>query len=316
MLWQRLVFGSLMILAIAGLVVFDGWLASDVAANSLVLDTVRPWTVALPVTGLVVVLVTLATFEFARLARAGGYAPVAGWAAFVGAGLALLPWLELQQRLTGMASFGGFRGGAAHLTLFWLAGGFIGAALAVLARKTTEKAAGAMAMTLFIPLYLGLLGSFAVRIRCLDPGSGGAALVVYFILTVKAGDIGAFFIGRSFGKRKLAPWLSPGKTVEGFLGALLGSCLVGAGGILLWRSAGAGLGPAPFTLPQALVFGVFMATIGHLGDLVESAIKRDVGSKDSGALVPAFGGLLDLVDSPLLAAPLAWWMLTLWMPMV
>ncbi len=316
MLWQRLLFGSLMILAIAGLVVFDGRLASGVGADHQLAAGTRPWTIGLPVTGLVVVLVTLATFEFARLCRAGGYAPVAGWAAFVGGGLALLPWLEMQQRLIGAASFGGFSGGSAHLTLFWLAGGLIGAALTVLARKTTEKAAGSMAMTMFIPLYLGLLGSFAVRIRCLTPGAAGAALVVYFILTVKAGDIGAFFIGRSFGKRTLAPWLSPAKTVEGFLGALLGSCLVGVGGVLLWRQLGTGLGPAPFTMAQALIFSVIMAMFGHLGDLVESAIKRDVGSKDSGALVPAFGGLLDLVDSPLLAAPIAWWMLTLWMPMV
>ncbi len=68
----------------------------------------------------------------------------------------------------------------------------------------------------------------------------------------------------------------------------------------------------PLSIAQALVFGAVMAIVGQLGDLVESAIKRDVGAKDSGRVVPSFGGLLDLLDSPLLAAPVAWGLLTFW----
>jgi phosphatidate cytidylyltransferase len=168
-----------------------------------------------------------------------------------------------------------------------------------------------MAVTMFLILYLGLLGSFAVRIRCMDRGPGGAALIVYFILTVKSSDIGAYFTGMAFGKHKLIPWLSPGKTVEGAVGAVAFAAVIGAAGMLLWRAFPA-LGPAPFSLPQALVFGAVMAITGHMGDLTESAFKRDGGAKDSGQVIPAFGGLLDLLDSPLFTAPIAWALLTIW----
>jgi phosphatidate cytidylyltransferase len=196
-----------------------------------------------------------------------------------------------------------------NLTLWWLTGGLLGACLVMLARKTTERALTNMALTVFIILYLGLLGSFAVRIRCLYMGPAGAALVVYFILTVKSSDIGAFFTGRAFGRHKLIPWLSPGKTIEGAVGAVLFSALVGAGGMLLWQRFPA-LGVPPLGLTQALLFGAVMAVAGHLGDLVESAFKRDMGVKDSGQLVPAFGGLLDILDSPLFTAPIAWFWFT------
>jgi phosphatidate cytidylyltransferase len=65
-------------------------------------------------------------------------------------------------------------------------------------------------------------------------------------------------------------------------------------------------------MAQAAIFGLLMAIFGHLGDLVESAIKRDIGQKDSARVVPAFGGLLDIIDSPLFTAPVAWWVLTNW----
>src|SRR5690606_39224757 len=149
----------------------------------------------------------------------------------------------------------------------------------VLARKTTEKAVGNMAATLFIIVYIGFLASFAVRVRTFWPGAAGAGLLVYWVLTGKCSDIGAFFTGSAIGRHKLAPWLSPGKTVEGALGAIAGSMLFAAGGLSIWPAMGGWLGAAPLSMTQALVFGAVMAVAGHLGDLVESAIKRDVGSK-------------------------------------
>jgi phosphatidate cytidylyltransferase len=167
-----------------------------------------------------------------------------------------------------------------------------------------------MGVTLFIICYLGILGFCAIGIRFLWAGPAGAAAIVYFVLTVKFGDIGAFFVGSALGRHKLVPWLSPGKTWEGAGGAILGSILMAELGLLLWRQLGHWLGPLPLTAAQALSFGVLMAVFGHAGDLVESAVKRDVGAKDSAHVVPAFGGLLDILDSPLFAAPVAWCFLT------
>lgn len=302
MLLQRILLGSLMIAALGGLIALDAWLSTDSAATGTGLDPNAPppssfRLAGLPVTAVAVLLVVLATFEFGAMLRAGGHRPVTLWAAVVSAGLVAIPWLPPRLWASGES-----------MTAVWLMGGLIGTALAVMARKTTERATTAMATTLLIIVYLGVLGSFFVRIRFVNPGPAGALLVVYAILTIKAADIGAYFTGMLFGRHPLAPWLSPKKTVEGFLGALVFSAAVAAAGTVQWPVAS--FGSHPFSLTQAVVFGVVMALVGHLGDLAESAMKRDIGVKDSAALIPAFGGLLDLLDSPLFAAPVAWWMLT------
>jgi len=316
MLWQRLFFGILMIAAIIGLVTLDAWLSADAPLDGVLsacsTHLVKRVPCGLPVTLLVVTLVILATYEMSRLCQTGGFKPATHWAAFVGAGLAVIPWVEMQRRMGTMGSFQPVAEMNLSLTVFWLMAGVLGTCLAILSRKTTEQALGNMAVTLLILLYLGFLGSFAVRIRCLRPGADGAALAVAFILIVKSGDIGAYFTGRAIGKRKLAPWLSPGKTIEGVLGALVLASAVAAITASLWGRVNFLPGIAPFSISQAIVFGALMAITGHLGDLVESAFKRDVGSKDSGRVVPAFGGLLDLIDSPIFAGPIAWLLLTLW----
>lgn len=301
MLKQRLLYGTLMIVALVGIILLDGWLAGT-ALRSAAADPAAMLRCALPITLLVVFLTVLATYEMSRLCQTAGYRPAAHWAAIVSAGLAFLPWLEMQSVSTPVSI-------PIPIALWWLTGGLLGACLAMLARKTTERALSNLALTMLLILYLGLLSSFAVRIRCMSPGPAGAALVVYFLLTVKSSDIGAFFTGRAIGRHKLIPWLSPGKTIEGAAGAVVFAALVGAGGMLLWRQFPS-LGAPPLGLPQALAFGSVMAVAGHFGDLIESAFKRDVGVKDSGQLVPAFGGLLDILDSPLFTAPIAWFWFT------
>ena len=311
MLKQRLLYGSLMIVAIVGFVLLDGWLSQSALTRAISapeLGAPGDTTLlrcALPITLLVVFLCVLATYEMSHLCQAGGFRPAAHWAALVSAGLAFLPWLEMQNLQARVAI-------PIHLSLWWLTGGLLGTCLALLLRKTTERALSNMALTMFLILYLGLLGSFAVRIRCLLPGAAGAGLVVYFILTVKSSDIGAYFTGLAFGRHKLIPWLSPGKTIEGAVGAVVLSALVAAGGVYLWERLPI-LGPAPLKIPQALAFGAVMAIAGHLGDLTESAFKRDMGVKDSGQVVPAFGGLLDILDSPLFTAPIAWYVFNIGM---
>jgi phosphatidate cytidylyltransferase len=313
MFWQRVVLGFLMILALCGLVLLDGWLSLD-ASKSDVLgvslgDQISILRCALPVTLLVILLVVLATFELGRLIETSGNQPVTYWAAFVGAGLVIVPWVQMQQQ---MGSANTLIQTDLSLTVLWLTGGLLGTCLAVLMRKKTAGAVGSMASSMLLVLYIGLLGSFAVRVRCLSPGPVGAGLLVFYILTVKFGDIGAYFCGKLFGKHKLAPWLSPGKTIEGFVGAVVFAGGISVGLMVLWGLWQGVLGDVPLNITYAIIFGIFMAVVGHLGDLVESAIKRDVGTKDSSSVIPSFGGLLDLLDSPLFAAPFAWLLLTFW----
>lgn len=145
----------------------------------------------------------------------------------------------------------------------------------------------------FATLYLGVLGGFCVGLRV----DFGLWPFLMFVFVVKCSDIGAYAIGRLFGKHKFSPKISPGKTWEGLAGAMLVAmivaiCFAMVSGIMDWMIAA--------------IFGVCIAFIGQMGDLAESMIKRDAEQKDSGDNVPGFGGVLDIVDSPLAAAPFAY----------
>lgn len=146
-------------------------------------------------------------------------------------------------------------------------------------------------------VYLGVLPGFFLPIRL----THSAGMVVSVLLMVKSADIGAYAVGRLLGRHKLIAWLSPGKTVEGFLGGLLLAAAVG--GVLTHYSS-------EFRWWQGTLGGIVLGAVGQMGDLLESLLKRDAGVKDSGQM-PGFGGILDLIDSPLLAAPVAYWMLKL-----
>ena len=117
-----------------------------------------------------------------------------------------------------------------------------------------------------------------------------------------ASDVGAFLIGRRFGKHKLAPSISPGKTVEGALGGWL--CAIAMAGLI-----GTGLG---LDLGVAALLGALVGVLSQVGDLCESALKRDLGVKDFGGLLPGHGGVLDRFDSLLLTAPVVYYLLSLW----
>ncbi len=145
----------------------------------------------------------------------------------------------------------------------------------------------------FALLYLGLLGSFVLAIRI----DGGLWQFLAFMFAVKASDIGAYTFGRLFGRHKLAPRVSPGKTWEGLAGAVVFAVLVSLAFARIFGIMGVWLAP---------VFGAVMAVVGQLSDLVESMLKRDAQQKDSSNRVPGFGGILDVIDSPLFAAPCAY----------
>jgi phosphatidate cytidylyltransferase len=117
-------------------------------------------------------------------------------------------------------------------------------------------------------------------------------------------DIAAFFVGRRWGRARLAPKISPGKSVEGAIGGLAGAVLAAVvlGPILGWLLAATGLGPgAPVSIVRLAGLGLVIGVCAIVGDLMESFIKRQCGAKDSGALIPGHGGVLDRIDSVILA---------------
>lgn len=147
--------------------------------------------------------------------------------------------------------------------------------------------------SLFGICYLGLLSGFVLAIRI----DFGLWTLLMFVSVIKCADIGAWAVGKMLGRHKFSPRISPGKTWEGMGGA------VGAGAIVAVLFA---TFCDIMVWPAALIFGVCFAFIGQLGDLAESMIKRDAQQKDSANKVPGFGGILDIIDSPLLAAPFAY----------
>lgn len=123
----------------------------------------------------------------------------------------------------------------------------------------------------------------------LRSGDGGAILVIMIVTANAFGDTFAYYTGRSIGKTPLAPRISPGKTVEGLIGGVAGS-IIGAIGIKLLFAPWLGM-------PHAIAAGLLAGLLGPLGDLAESSIKRKMGVKDSGWIIPGHGGVLDRVDS-------------------
>ena len=146
----------------------------------------------------------------------------------------------------------------------------------------------------------GLLACFFVQIRWLSPDAVTSATMLALVVFVpKFNDIGAFFTGTFLGRHKMTPVLSPKKTWEGFAGGLVASVLTAVGLSFAGPVFAGGI-------PEAVAFGLVVGAVGVLGDLAESLIKRDGSQKDASQVVPGFGGVLDVVDSVLFAAPVAY----------
>ncbi|MFM9069234.1 MAG: phosphatidate cytidylyltransferase [Planctomycetota bacterium] len=169
-----------------------------------------------------------------------------------------------------------------------------------------------VALSGFSVFYLGTLGGFLILLRCWSGNAAGWLALVSMIAIVKMSDTGAYFAGRLCGRHPLAPILSPKKTWEGVFGGVLASVL--AAGLffhILWpRLVGEGTGSIASTSPPAawrwILYGVLLALAGITGDLAESLLKRDAQIKDAGRRLPGMGGILDLLDSLLVAAPVAY----------
>jgi phosphatidate cytidylyltransferase len=267
------------------------------------------WGGGLPFVVAVGLLALLGLWEFYHGCAGQGVRPVA-WVGFPAAGLILLtahPW------------------GAARVGPFLeplLTGLAVAALIGELGRAKRAPVAD-LGATLFGVFYAGWLFRYLILLRVQGgallarvgggppaalaaPGGaaadGGAWLVLFVLFCTWACDTGAFFAGRAFGRRKLAPTLSPGKTVEGAVGGLFAALAMAA---LL----GAAL---RMEITAALLLGALAGVLGQVGDLCESAIKRDLGLKDFGSILPGHGGILDRFDSLLLTAPAIYTLLRFW----
>ncbi|NNJ26762.1 phosphatidate cytidylyltransferase [Alienimonas chondri] len=173
-----------------------------------------------------------------------------------------------------------------------------------------------LASEIFALTYIGGLLAVTAQLRWVGSPSGGTGAAGYLaigslIAAAKCGDTGAYFTGRLLGKRKLIPRVSPGKTWAGAVGALVWA----AAGTTLWLwLAGDWFGRGEVHWVRAVVFGAAVGLSGLFGDLVESVLKRDAGVKDAGALLPGMGGVLDVLDSLLIAGPVAVLLWTVWPP--
>lgn len=279
----RIILGVVMIAAVAGLLWLDWYIQHAAEAGH---EWAHKMPLAVPLVPLIVVLTVAAFREIARLAR-----PCQVRLLFVSGllgalALAMFPFL-------------------AHLTVMipptkeGLMATLGGVLLLVFAeqiiRHRSNQALRSVAGTMLAVVYLGVGGAMVLNIRYDHHVPG----LVLFLAAVKATDIGAYFVGSAIGRHKLAPSISPGKTWEGLLGGLAaGACAA----VFVARL----LGIRQLELHYAGIFGVIVALAGQFADLCESALKRSAGVKDSGHVVPGFGGVLDIIDSPLLAAPVAW----------
>jgi phosphatidate cytidylyltransferase len=166
--------------------------------------------------------------------------------------------------------------------------------------KTNTAGLIAISTTLFGLMYVPYLLNFIQKINFFPKLHGnGAYYILYFILVTKFSDLGAYCVGSLIGKHKMIPRISPGKTWEGFGGALVIST---AASITFAHFAGPKL--EGMNLVHATILGVVLSMAAVVGDLIESLFKREAGVKDSGTFFPGIGGILDLIDSILFNAPI------------
>lgn len=201
----------------------------------------------------------------------------------------------------------------------WVAIGLAGSGLAVfsfemLRYREPGSATARLALAVFGIAYAGGLMGFVVQLRLLsggpwgDAGAWGMVALLSMIAVVKSSDIGAYAFGRVFGRTKLAPVLSPGKTWEGLLGGAVtavGVTLLMLGPVAERMTGSWPEGPVPWWL-GCVVYAVLVTAAGVAGDLAVSLLKRDAHLKHSSSWMPGFGGVLDLLDSILFAAPVAY----------
>ena len=262
----------------AAIVIFDGWLDGTLTASAADDKPVQGTILCI----LIALLVIPAQLELSKLAAAKNlkiFSPISIIASILFATSWYWPqFLQIESRIC----------------LYFIPA-FVLMALLLYQyiRYGTSAVLANCGASYFSIIYLGLLGAFVLAVRI----DFGPWALLMFVFVVKSADIGAYSFGSLFGKHKFSPEISPGKSWEGMAGAVATATIVAilfaiSCDIMVWW--------------LAVIFGSCFAFIGQMGDLAESMIKRDAKQKDSASMVPGFGGILDILDSPLLAAPFAY----------
>jgi phosphatidate cytidylyltransferase len=278
MLKYRLVFGTLMTVFFAALVIFDGWMDGTLTASAADDKPVQGTILCI----LIALLVIPAQLELSKLAEAKNlkiFSPISIIASILFATSWYWPqFLQIEPRI-----------------YLYFIPAFVLMALLLYQyiRYGTSAVLANCGASYFSIIYLGLLGAFVLAVRI----DFGPWALLMFVFVVKSADIGAYSFGSLFGKHKFSPKISPGKSWEGMAGAVATAIIVAIlfaliCDIMVWW--------------LAVIFGSCFAFIGQMGDLAESMIKRDAKQKDSAIAVPGFGGILDILDSLLPAAPFAY----------
>lgn len=188
---------------------------------------------------------------------------------------------------------------AAAMGPLWPLAALVLLSVTLLRRAPLDATVPAAAGTILGAVYLGALGGSIAALRLLEPQQAGPWRLVLLLATVMCADTAAFFVGCAVGRRRLAPQISPAKTLEGALGGVVG----GVAGALAVRALGLPVLP----MGHAVGLGAAVAVLGIVGDLDESLLKRWAGVKDSGRLFPGHGGMLDRLDSLLFGAPVLYY---------
>jgi phosphatidate cytidylyltransferase len=249
-----------------------------------------------PLATLLAVLAAAGAWEFYRLAGHAGARPLARSGIVVAALVPLAVHAHFLRLYTVPTTV------AVLVVLAWLG-------LAVWRRGIEGRPLVAVAATVLGVAYVAVPLSYAYALRYFEYAvgrAGGTAVLMLPVLATWASDIGGYAAGRTLGRRRLIPSVSPGKTVEGALGALAAAGALAAGYAhwVLPRVAQLGFAPG-----RAVAFGVLISVVAQLGDLVESLLKRDAVVKDSSQLIPGHGGVLDRVDSLLFVLPASYLLL-------
>jgi phosphatidate cytidylyltransferase len=200
----------------------------------------------------------------------------------------------------------------------WIAAALTSLALASLAvevfrAEDMRKSLASVSATVFGVIYIALLLGFLVAVRMTPdtfiapaaPRFAGKLLTMFFAMVMMT-DTGAYYTGRSIGRHKLAPRVSPGKTIEGSIGGFVSAALAGLASKYIFFPE--------ITALHAILLGALVGVVGQIGDLAESLLKRGSGVKDSGNLFPGHGGMLDRIDSILFCAPLIYFYSRLFFP--
>jgi len=244
----------------------------------------------------VIVAISVLTLrELYRLMAAAGNAPFSALGMLFGGLVTLAPWTEARYGIPGYPLV------ALAVVVF---------SVRILLERAPEKRVEALSSTLFGLVYVCLLLQYLVRIVTpvagdAVPADGRLVLCLWVVAVAKFCDVGALLSGLAFGRHPMAPLTSPKKTWEGAVGGVI--IAMGAGALVAWL--GRGVVPAAFSPLRAAVLAAPLAAVAIASDLVESVIKRRAALKDSGGGVPGIGGIFDLSDSLILAAPVGFFLL-------